>query len=89
MSDPRRPRPVPSPDAGPPARAERSRLGRAFGPSLLIALAVVLVVLLTLGRVVPIGPIGALVVLAVAWFASFAAMLRWRAPSSRSAGPRA
>ena len=88
MSDSRLTRPAPSPDAAPSGRAERSRLGRAFGSSLLIALALVLAVLLTVGRLVPIGPIGALVVLALAWFAAFAAMLRWRAPSSRNAEPR-
>ncbi len=61
-----------------------------FGPSWLIALAVVAVLMLTLRRFVPLGPMGALLMLAVVWFVVLVVMLRWRISSSRpeDAGPR-
>jgi hypothetical protein len=78
MSNTRVARATPQDNSDPP---ERSRLGRAFGPSLLIALTVVLVVLLTVGRVVPVGPVGALATFVLAWFAALVVMLRWRVPA--------
>lgn len=61
----------------------RSRLGRAFGPSWLVALAVVAVLTIALRRFVPFGPLGALLLLAVVWFVVLVVMLRWRMPAPR------
>lgn len=70
--------------------AGRSRLGRVFGPSWLVALALVAVLLLALRRFVPLGPVGAVLLLAVVWFVVLVVMLRWRLPASspNDAGPR-
>ncbi len=81
--DERRPA-TPYADAGDLDRREgRSRLGRVFGPSWLVALAVVAVLLFALRRFVPFGPVGALILLAVVWFVVLVVMMRWRIPATR------
>lgn len=86
-------RPVPPQPNGRNTDAEaggRSRLGRVFGPSWLVALAIVAVLVFALRRYAPLGPIGALLLLTVVWFCVLVVMLRWRMPSPRpeDAGPR-